>query len=76
MEHLAWQLRKFQENAERPAIIANDRTATYANLTRLYKQAVQTLGDAGVEAGECVGLISDFSPTAAGSLDTSALPRR
>ena len=68
IEHLAWQLRQFQENADRPAIIASDRTATYADLTLLYEQAVQTLADAGVEPGECVGVISDYSPAAVACL--------
>ena len=68
MEHLDWQLRRFREGGDRPAIIWRDRACTYSELTDRYDQWLSHLAATGIRAGDSVGVLADFSPGAVSCL--------
>ena len=55
MEHIDWQLRRFWEGGDRPAIIWRDRACTYSELTDRYEQWLSHLEAAGIRTGDSVG---------------------
>jgi acyl-coenzyme A synthetase/AMP-(fatty) acid ligase len=62
MEHIEWQLHRFGEAAEQPAIVWRNLTFRYGDLALLYDQWVDELTAAGVRPGDAVGVIGDYSP--------------
>ena len=66
--HIDWQLRRFREGPDRPAIVWRDREYTYAELTERYRDWLDRLHGAGVRAGDSVAVLSDFSPGAVACL--------
>ena len=68
MEHIDWQLRRFREGGDRPAIIWRDRACTYSELIDRYEQWLSHLEAAGIRAGDSVGVLADFSPGAVSCL--------
>ncbi len=68
MEHIDWQLRRFREGADHPAIIWLNRVCTYSGLTDRYEQWLGRLEAAGIRPGDSVGVLSDFSPGAVSCL--------
>ncbi|MDE2652866.1 MAG: long-chain fatty acid--CoA ligase [Gemmatimonadota bacterium] len=68
MEHIEWQLNRFREAPGRPAIIWRDREYTYGELEECYRDWLDRLRAAGVQAGHSVAVLSDFSPGAVSCL--------
>ena len=68
MEHIDWQLQRFQEGRDQPAIIWRDHPCTYSELTDRHRQWLSQLEGAGVRPGDAVGVLSDFSPGAVSCL--------
>ena len=68
MEHIDWQLQRFQEGRDQPAIIWRDHPCTYSELTDRHGQWLSQLEGAGVGPGDAVGVLSDFSPGAVSCL--------
>ena len=64
MEHIAWQLNRFREGAHQTALIWRDRETTYGELTDLYHRWRDALQSTGVQAGDSVGVVGDYSPSA------------
>lgn len=62
MDHIAWQLQRFAEGRDQPAIIWRDHAYTYDDLDQQYHDWVRRLTTAGVTAGSSVAAIGDFSP--------------
>ena len=62
MEHIDWQLERFREGAQLPAIIWRDQPYTYGALTELYDLWLAELQAAGIQPGAAVGVIGDYSP--------------
>lgn len=68
MDHIAWQLERFTEGADRPALVWRDRVYRYADLAQSYHDWVARLTAAGVTAGASVAVIGDFSPSSVAAL--------
>ena len=68
MEHIDWQLGRFREGGDHPAIIWRDHACTYFELTDRYEQWLGRLGVAGIRPGDSVAVLSDFSPGAVSCL--------
>ena len=68
MEYIDWQLRRFREGGDCPAIIWRDRAWTYSELTDRYEQWLSHLAAAGIRTGDSVGVLADFSPGAVSCL--------
>lgn len=62
MEHVDWQLQRFAEGRELPAIIWHDREYRYAEIEAGVHDWVARLRGAGVQAGDAVAVVGDFSP--------------
>jgi long-chain acyl-CoA synthetase len=62
VQHIEWQLQKFREGADRPAIFWRDRCYTYGNLLERYEDWLLRLREAAVPRGSSVAVIGDFSP--------------
>lgn len=62
MEHIDWQLQRFAEGHDRPAIVWRDHPYTYADLVERYHDWVRRLTAAGVRPGAAVAVVGDFSP--------------
>lgn len=68
VSYIDWQLQRFREREEDPAIIFRDRAHSYSELGGHYRQWLGRLDEAGVRAGDSVAVLSDFSPGAVSCL--------
>lgn len=68
MKHIDWQIERMREYAERPAIAWRGDEYTYADLQARYDEWLGILESRGVSAGDCVGVVADYSPAALGCL--------
>ncbi|MGH7710528.1 MAG: AMP-binding protein, partial [Gemmatimonadaceae bacterium] len=60
--HIDWQLERFREGSDRPAIVWNDREVTYGELLPRYEAWLERLHSAGVVPGSAVTVAGDYSP--------------
>jgi long-chain acyl-CoA synthetase len=60
--HIQWQLQRFREGSDRPAIVWNDREVTYGELLGMYERWLERLTAAGVTPGAVVTIAGDYSP--------------
>ena len=60
--HIAWQIARFREGSDKPAIIYNDREVPYGELLERYERWLERLTAAGVTPGCVVTVAGDFSP--------------
>ncbi|HEX7070507.1 MAG TPA: long-chain fatty acid--CoA ligase, partial [Rhodothermales bacterium] len=63
MRYIDWQIDRFGEGADRPAVIWHDQIFSYADLRAAYDGWVERLAGDGVRAGDAVGVVGDFSPS-------------
>lgn len=68
LEHVAWQLGRFREGAAQPAMVWRDRTYAYSEFAARYDQWMQQMRAAGIQAGDSVAVIGDYSPASVTSL--------
>jgi long-chain acyl-CoA synthetase len=68
MNHIDWQIERMREVADRPAIAWRGDEYTYADLYARYEEWLGILESRGVAAGDCVGVVGDYSPAALGCL--------
>ncbi|MYC92825.1 MAG: D-alanine--poly(phosphoribitol) ligase, partial [Gemmatimonadetes bacterium] len=68
MDHIDWQLGRFRDGADAPAIVWRDRPHAYAELTARYREWLGRLRQADVRRGDAVAVVSDFSPGAVACL--------
>lgn len=62
MNHLEWQIDRFAEQPDLPAIVWRGRSYTYGELTQRYEAWVARLDEAGIARGSSVAVIGDYSP--------------
>lgn len=62
MDHVDWQLQRFREGVERPAIFWGDDCYSYGDLQARYEDWLGRLKEAGVAPGATVAVVGDFSP--------------
>jgi long-chain acyl-CoA synthetase len=62
MNHVEWQLQRFEEAADRPAMVWRDQAHSYADFAARYREWNAELSAAGVEPGASVGVLGDYSP--------------
>ena len=62
MRHIDWQLERFGAEPGEPAVVWKDRTYDYAHLRDRVLAWRDLLAEAGVEPGDAVGVIGDYSP--------------
>lgn len=60
--HIDWQIARFGEGRDKPAIVWNDREVTYGELLDRYHAWVDRLTAAGVTPGSVVTIAGDYSP--------------
>ena len=68
MEYVDWQLARFREVPNSPALIWRDREFTYADLLARYEAWLGELKAYGVRPGANVAVIADYSPGAVACL--------
>jgi long-chain acyl-CoA synthetase len=68
VEHAEWQIKRFAEGADRPAMIWHDRTFLYSDLNAEYENWLERLAAAGVRAGASVAVVGDYSPASVSCL--------
>lgn len=66
--HIDWQLARFAEGADLPAVIWRDREYRYADLAARYHDWLARLTAAGIGSGASVAVIGDFSPGSVSAL--------
>ena len=54
--HVDWQLQRFRDGAQQPAMYWNDRQVMYGDLLALYEAWLGRLRDAGVSSGSVVAV--------------------
>ncbi len=67
--HIDWQIARFREGHDQPAIVWNDREVTYGELLERYERWVERLTAAGVTLGSVVTVAGDFSPASLSCLN-------
>ena len=68
MDHISWQISRFHEGENQPAVIWRDQTYTYGELITFYDDCINQLRSAGIRAGSSVAVIGDYSPGSVSSL--------
>jgi acyl-coenzyme A synthetase/AMP-(fatty) acid ligase len=66
--HVTWQLERFREGAGRPAMVWRDREFTYGDMAHRHQQWLLEMASAGIQPGDAVAVIGDYSPAAVTSL--------
>ena len=64
MLHVDWQLERFREAPDRTALVWRDREFSYGDLLDRVEAWRGELDQAGIAAGDAVGVIGDYSPGA------------
>ncbi len=60
--HIDWQVERFREGSEKPAIVWNEREVTYGEVHKRYDAWLERLNAAGVTPGSVVTVAGDYSP--------------
>jgi long-chain acyl-CoA synthetase len=68
MDHFAWQFGRFDEAGAAPALVWGGGVTTYKDLKNIVLESFEQLVMLGVEAGDCVGVAADYSPSSVGLL--------
>lgn len=68
MTHIEWQLDRFADEPDLPAVIWRDREFDYGHLRERALAWEEILREEGVRAGDAVGVIADYSPESIASL--------
>ncbi len=68
LEYIDWQIGRFAQGADRPAMIWRDRTCCYGELKSAYGKWLDRLASAGVKAGASVAVVGDYSPASVSCL--------